>query len=265
MGIEAVIFDWAGTTVDHGCMAPVGVFVEVFTRRGITVTLEEAREPMGTHKREHFRRMSVMPNIARQWRQTFGHDATSDEVDAMYHEGAVIQIECLPRYSSPIPGVLGVIDQLRSRGIKIGSCTGYNREMLDVLVEHAARQGYRPDAHVAASEVPEGRPSPYMAWEAAMRVGAWPAKACVKVGDTPVDIYEGLNAGMWTIGVALTGNLIGMTELEWKALPKHQQNAKAAIARRVLKDAGAHHVVDSVADMMPALANIERRMRYQTP
>ena len=265
MDIAAVIFDWAGTTVDHGSMAPVGVFVEVFKRRGVQVTLAEAREPMGVHKREHFRRMSVMPNIARQWRENTGHECRSDEVDAMYQEGAVIQIECLPRYATPIPGVLDVVGRLRARGVKIGSCTGYNREMLDVLVQHAARQGYRPDAHVAASEVPEGRPSPFMAWEAAKRVGAWPASACVKVGDTLVDIEEGLNAGMWTIGVALTGNLMGLTAEQLGRLPPHQRNHQAAVARRVLKDAGAHHVVDSVADLMPVLENIERRMRYQRP
>jgi len=104
-----------------------------------------------------------------------------------------------------------------------------------------------------------------MAWEAARRLGAWPAKACVKVGDTPVDIAEGLNAGMWTIGIALTGNLIGLSLEDFQALPRHQRNHRAAVARRILKDAGAHHVVDSVADMMPALDNIERRMRYQRP
>ena len=30
--LEAVIFDWAGTTVDYGCFAPVEAFIKAFER-----------------------------------------------------------------------------------------------------------------------------------------------------------------------------------------------------------------------------------------
>lgn len=50
MKIEAVIFDWAGTTVDYGCFAPLEVFMKIFQKRGVEITAEEARKPMGLLK-----------------------------------------------------------------------------------------------------------------------------------------------------------------------------------------------------------------------
>ena len=55
--IEAVIFDWAGTTVDYGCFAPVQAFITAFEEYGITPTFDEVREPMGMLKRDHIRTM----------------------------------------------------------------------------------------------------------------------------------------------------------------------------------------------------------------
>jgi phosphonoacetaldehyde hydrolase len=46
--VRAVVLDWAGTAVDFGCMGPVAVFQEVFARRGVEVTVHEARAPMGS-------------------------------------------------------------------------------------------------------------------------------------------------------------------------------------------------------------------------
>ena len=35
--LKAVIFDWAGTVVDHGSLAPMGAFVETFAEFGLAV------------------------------------------------------------------------------------------------------------------------------------------------------------------------------------------------------------------------------------
>ena len=66
--IEAVIFDWAGTTVDFGCFAPVNVFIEIFKEVGIEVTMEEARLPMGMLKWDHIKTMLQMERISNLWR-----------------------------------------------------------------------------------------------------------------------------------------------------------------------------------------------------
>lgn len=260
MTVKAVIFDWAGTAVDYGCCAPAGVFVEVFGKHGITVTMAQAREPMGIHKRDHVAAVLAMPDITKQWRDTFSAEPTDRDVETLYQEAIPIQIECLPRYAEPIPGVLETVDALTDRGVRIGSTTGYVRSMLDVLAPESAKRGYAPHVSVTADEVPKGRPAPFMCWEAAMRLGVWPASACIKVGDTISDIQAGRNAGMWTVGVAKTGNEVGLTETELQALPFTERKQRIGSARKRLRQAGAHIVIDAVADLMPIVADIERRI-----
>jgi phosphonoacetaldehyde hydrolase len=151
---------------------------------------------------------------------------------------------------------LETVTTLRAQGLKIGSTTGYNRAMLDALLPLAAAQGYSPDCAVAASEVRAGRPSPYMAWEAAARLGVHPAWACVKVGDTPVDMAEGKNAGMWAVGVAEAGNEVGLSLEELHALSPEDRAARRDHAHDVLTRAGAHLVIGSIADLVPAIHQI---------
>ncbi len=45
--IKALLLDWAGTTMDFGCMAPAVVFIKVYEKAGVPITMEEARQPMG--------------------------------------------------------------------------------------------------------------------------------------------------------------------------------------------------------------------------
>lgn len=121
--------------------------------------------------------------------------------------------------------------ELSRRGIRVGSTTGYTREMTSALVAAAAQGGFAPDAVVCADEVPEGRPAPRMALEAARRLNAWPMRACVKIGDTVADIAEGRNAGMWSVGLTRTGNELGLSEAEAAALPALLDSIEAALAR----------------------------------
>jgi phosphonoacetaldehyde hydrolase len=243
--------------VDYGCCAPVGVFVEVLRRRGVAISFTEARGPMGTQKREHIRRLLAEPAIAERWRIAAGALPTSSDVDALYAEAQPLQIEVLPHHADPIPGAIEAVQALRERGIGIGSSSGYTREMLDVLAKCSAALGYAPDVIVAATEVPEGRPAPFMNWEAAKRLRAWPASACVAVGDTTVDVEAGLNAGFWSIGVALTGNEVGLPLAAWNALPAPEQQERSETARARLRDAGAHLVLDGIAGLPAAIDTIE--------
>ena len=65
--LKMVVLDWAGTTVDFGCFAPAGVFVRVFAEMGVEISMREAREPMGLHKRDHIRAISHMERVAAAW------------------------------------------------------------------------------------------------------------------------------------------------------------------------------------------------------
>lgn len=258
--LKAVIFDWAGTTVDYGSRAPAGVFIEVFRRWHVPITIDQARGPMGMHKRDHIATILAMPEVATAWEQKYGRSSTDADVQWMYEELVPLQLACLPDYADIIPDTLETAAECRRRGMKIGSTTGYNREMLDLLLGEAKQRGYEPDCAVSADEVPAGRPHPYMCLLAAVRLEAYPMEAIVKVGDTVPDVHEGLNCGMWTVGIVKTGNEIGLTEQEVAALQPGDLESRCEAAREHLLDAGAHYVIDGVGDLPPVLDEIDGRL-----
>jgi phosphonoacetaldehyde hydrolase len=235
--IQAVLLDWAGTTMDFGCMAPAVVFVEVFRRQGVPITMEEARAPTGAHK-----------------------PPADADVETMFGDFVPLQLECLSDYSALIPGTLDVVKILRKRGYRIGSTTGYMTEMMKINLRDAAKQGYVPDSTVCASEVPAGRPYPYMCLQNVINLGVSPVEACVKIDDTRPGVEEGLNAGMWTIGLAISGNEIGLSLKDWRRLKKAEQQRLREAAYARMYQTGAHYVVDTIADILPCLDDIEARL-----
>ncbi|NUM53728.1 MAG: phosphonoacetaldehyde hydrolase [Candidatus Hydrogenedentes bacterium] len=258
--VRAAIFDWAGTTVDFGCCAPAAVFLEVFNRRGIDVTIEQARGPMGMHKRDHIRILAQLDPVAEQWRSKYGSRPSEEDVESMFAEFVPLQVDAIARHADVIPGAIETIATLRARGIAIGSTTGYNAEMMAVLTPLAAQSGYAPDCMVCVSDVKEGRPAPDMALEAMKRLGIDDPALCVKVGDTVADIKEGLNAKMWSIGVVDHGNEVGLSRAEFDALSPHEIAARKKTALRRLVDAGAHYVASTIADVPICIDTINKRL-----
>jgi len=256
-GVKAVILDWAGTVLDFGCMAPAVVFMEVFRREGVPITLQEARVPMGAHKRVHIERISRIESVAERWAEVHGGDCTEADVDRMFANFVPLQLDCLGDYADLIPGMLDVAENLRQRGIKIGSTSGYTKQMMDVLLREAESRGYVPDASICASEVPAGRPMPFMCLRNVIELGVSPVEACVKVDDTILGIEEGLNAGMWTVGLAVSGNEVGMPLAEYEALSPEARAFKRDRAYLRMQRSGAHFVIDTVADLIPCLDDIE--------
>ena len=258
--IQAVLLDWAGTTMDFGCMAPAVVFVEVFKRKGVPITMEEARAPMGAHKRVHIQKITQLDSVRKRWQEKHGRLPTDADVEAMFKDFVPLQLRCLSEYSELIPGTLDIIKALRKRAYKIGSTTGYMTEMMAINLRDAKKQGYEPDSTVCASEVPAGRPYPYMCLQNVINLGVSPVEACVKIDDTRPGVEEGLNGGMWTIGLAISGNEIGMPLKDWKKLPKAEQARLREGAYTRMYQSGAHYVVDTISDIMPCLDDIEARL-----
>jgi phosphonoacetaldehyde hydrolase len=255
-----VILDWAGTTVDHGSLAPIRVLQKIFADRGIEISEAEVRRDMGVLKRDHIRSLLGIPRIAEEWRNRYQQIPGEEAVEVLFADFIPQQISCLAECSSLIPGVADTVQRLRHRGLKIGSTTGYTRPMMDVLLPHARRQGYAPDCALCPDDVGAGRPAPWMIYENAVRMQVYPLEAIVKVGDTISDIEEGLNAGTWTIGVSQTGNMVGLTVQSWSALLEVERAHRLQEARRKLLDAGAHYVVDTLAELNLVLDQIEVRL-----
>jgi len=103
--IEAVIFDWAGTTVDHGSLAPVRAVTELFARHGVALTDADARRDMGIFKKDHIRRILAMPHIGDIWRERCGSAWDERQVEMLFQEFQPLQMEILEAYSQVIPGV----------------------------------------------------------------------------------------------------------------------------------------------------------------
>lgn len=258
--------DWAGTTVDYGSFAPTAVFIKLFASRNIPITIEQARAPMGLMKKDHLRAIAGDSDVAKLWKSTHGHAITTEEIDAMFEEFVPMQMHCLEEYSDVIPGVREAVSAMREMDMKIGSTTGYTRAMMEVLLPIANANGYAPDSWVSATDVPAGRPYPWMMYQNATRLDVFPMEACVKIGDTLVDIEEGLNAGAWTIGLAVTGNLFAMTEDQVSGLTEEEYTRRRKAASDQMYTAGAHYVVDSLADCPLVIEEINYRLRQgETP
>jgi phosphonoacetaldehyde hydrolase len=259
--LQAVILDWAGTTVDFGSLAPVRTLQHVFARADIALTEFETRQDMGLPKKDHIGQILSMNRIAEEWKRLHGHFPGEADVALLYQQFVPLQHSCLLEYSSNIPGVIEAIERFRGRGLKIGTTTGYTREMLDLLVEASRKAGFIPDCNLSPSDVGAGRPRPFMIYENAVRLKVYPLVAIAKIGDTPADIQEGLNAGTWSIGVAATGNMTRLSQKEFDALSASRRQTLVTKARAELYKAGAHYVVDSVADVDPVLDDIDTRLK----
>lgn len=258
--IQAVVFDWAGTMIDFGCRAPVVALREVFAAAGIEITEAEARADMGKAKRDHVRALLAMPRIAGLWAQRHGAAWTEADVDHL-HDAVEPKMRAAARdCAALIPGGAELAADLQARGVKIGSTTGYTRPMMADILPLAAEQGYEPEVVVCAGETAQGRPSPLMMWKVLVELGAWPARACVKVDDAVVGIGEGLEVGAWTIGLSASGNGVGLAADELASLSPDERAARIDASAQALRAAGAHYVVESVADLGPVLTEIETRI-----
>ncbi len=209
--IRAILFDWAGTTVDHGSRAPVEVFVEVFRRAGVEISADEARGPMGRAKRDHIEQLLAQPRVAAAWRTRHGQPAGTSDIDRLYDDFLPLQRLVLERHAGVIAGVPEVVAECRRRGMKIGATTGYTRALMEVAAPLARAGGYHPDVIVCADDVKNGRPAPWMVFRAAERLDVYPMSEVLVVDDTPVGIEAGLNAGAWTVAVTRTGNSLGLS------------------------------------------------------
>lgn len=256
--IRAVIFDWAGTIVDYGCRAPVEAFREVFRQSGVEVTADEARLPMGQNKRDHLVSIAAIARVQAQW-QSVHHAPTSDvDITRMYNAFLPCQQALLKQHTDIVPGAVELISELRKRGLKIGSTTGYTRELMRDYMATFAEHGLTVDNVFCADDVPQGRPAPWLCFRSAEQLGVYPLSHTIVVDDTPVGIAAGNNAGAWTVAVARSGNALGLSLAESKALSPEELKARLTKAYESFAMVKPDFIIDTVADLLPVIEQIER-------
>ncbi len=265
MKIETVILDWAGTAVDFGCFAPVNVFLTIFEDAGVTVTLEEARKPMGMLKIDHIRTMLEMPRINEEWKRVHRQHFTEEDVHLLYNQFESKLMESLATYTDPIQHVTATVQQLREAGIRFGSTTGYTDFMMEVVTKQAATKGYQPDFLVTPTQVSDkGRPYPYMIFRNMEALGAKSTKQVVKVGDTTSDIKEALNAGVWAVGVIIGSSEMGLSEEEFLALTAEEQQQAIETTKRIFEMTGAHYTIETMKDLPILINTINEELANET-
>ena len=260
--IEALILDWAGTVVDYGSVAPTSIFVEAFSKAfDFDISMAEARIPMGMGKWDHIHALGQLESVQSRWIAKFGQEMTNEQIDEIYHTFMPLQKAKVAEHAQPIPEVMPVINRLQNQGMKIGSCSGYPREVMEILVPAAAEYGYKPDCYICSDDISAGsRPGPWMALQNVISLAINSVSHCVKVDDSAPGIQEGINAGMWTVGVALTGNAVGLTLAEWQGLSAEEQQQLTIKAQDELLNAGAHFVINSLVQIEPILIEINNRL-----
>lgn len=264
--VQAVVLDWAGTVVDFGSFAPTQIFVEAFAEFGVAVSLEEARGPMGMGKWDHIRTLCNQPQIAERYRAVFNRLPTDDDVTALYERFMPLQIEKIALHSALIPGALDTIDALRDQGLKIGSCSGYPAVVMEKVVQLARQNGYVADHVVATDEVPNGRPYPAQALANVIALGISDVAACVKVDDTWPGILEGRSAGMWTVALTCSGNALGLTYDQFKALPIEDLAAERQRITKMFEGSRPHYLIDTIVDLPGVIEDINSRLAQgETP
>lgn len=258
--LQAVILDWAGTVVDFGSFAPTQIFVEAFREFGVEVSLEESRGPMGMGKWDHIRTLCNIPEIAERYRAKFGRIPTDDDVTDIYNRFMPLQIEKIAVHSALIPGALDAISVLRGKGLKIGTCSGYPKVVMDKVVELAEKNGYIPDHVVATDEVPNGRPYPAQSLQNVIALGISDVSACVKVDDTWPGILEGRSAGMWTVALTCSGNALGLSYEEYKNLDAVELDKERVRISKIFEDSKPHYLIDTIAELPAVIDDINSRL-----
>jgi phosphonoacetaldehyde hydrolase len=261
--VKAVILDWSGTTADAYVLAPAVVFVDVFKKHGVEISMPEARGPMGLRKDLHIKALTEVPEIRERWKGVHGTYPDQDDVDRMFADFVPMQLECLRQYTGLLPGVAETTQRLqKDYGIKIGSSTGFVRSMVDILEEDAKKQGYTPDASVAGDEVEHGaRPKPFMVYRNLDMLDVHPIQSVVKVDDTVSGVGEALEAGCWGVGIARYSNYMNMDTLEEAdRLPEAEIQRRLAQTREILRKAGAHYVIDEFAQLPEVIDDVNERL-----
>ncbi len=259
--IEAVIFDWAGTTVDYGSLAPVIAFKRAFKDAGIDLSDDDIRQDMGMAKWDHIGKILELDDVKQQWQEKYSTLPTNDDRKKLYKGFQQSLLHYLKEYTELKTGVLKTFNYLKEYGIKVATTTGYTAEMMKIVKDKAAEDGYTPDLVVTSEDVNnQGRPSPAMIQFIMDKFNIDDSKKVIKVGDTLVDIEEGQNAGVKTVGIVEGSSLMGLSQVEFDELDNEQQIARRNEVKRRFDSVNADFVIDSIFDLVQIIEFLNESM-----
>ena len=263
--VKALILDWAGTMIDYGSFSPVNVFLSIFSKKGVEITEEEARKPMGMLKYDHIKEILAFPRVKDKWAEVYGKAPEKTDIDELYENFEPAVLEIIDKYSKPFGNNAEIIKKLKDEGCKIGSTTGYTKSMMDIVTRVAEENGYKPDFWITPDLIGNyGRPYPYMIFQNLINLEIMNVKEAVKIGDTIVDIEEGRNAGVWSVGVIEGSSLSGLSEEEFNSLSAEEKKELRLKVKNEYFKAGAHYTIDNLSEIFNIIELINIRLGKNT-
>lgn len=256
--IQLVIFDWVGTVIDFGACAPSSALRKAFAAKGIDAMAAEIHTPMGLSTVDHIRGMLKGERLAQLWHAVYGRAWAEADVEEIDRIVVLLQIEAAKKCRTLVPGVLECVAHLRSLGIKIGATTDYSREVADVCCAAGREQGFVPDFTICADDVPAGRPAPWMIYRVMEALNVYPPTTVVKIGDTRIDIEDGVNAAAWSVGVTDSSSEMGLSPEEFGALPEAEREQRREAIRETFFAAGADGAMDTLADLPELIVELNK-------
>ena len=254
---KLVVLDLDGTAVDFGCQGPAAAMLEAFSRQRIMLTMQQVRSSMGLPNYEHVRSLLEMPAVGEQFQVVHGRRWTEADVMDLAHDLTELQTEFITRHCDVVPELPACVEELKRRGLALATTTSYPRQTAEQIWDLLGIEGLAFDAHVAADDTPSGRPAPWMIFRLMQELDVFPPETVVKVGDTAADIEEGRNAGCWTAGVIHSGNEIGLTLAEWRAIAPAEQEERQHNVVRKLSQTCAHDWLPTLADLPAAIDDFD--------
>jgi len=174
----------------------IGAFARALMENGIPFAEDELKRWKGASKREVIRHFVTQadPKTEVEQKVETSYRSFRSELERCYREKLV-----------PIAGALETFRWCRDRGMLLATTTGFYREISDLVLNET---GWRDlfAANISSSDVREGRPAPYLIFRAMEATGVQSVKQVVNVGDTPLDLQSGANAGVAGVVGVLTGS-----------------------------------------------------------
>ncbi|MFD1393741.1 phosphonoacetaldehyde hydrolase [Lacticaseibacillus jixianensis] len=250
MAIEAVIFDWAGTTIDYGSRAPLLAFQQTFASFGVDLAEATIRRDMGMDKMAHIHQLLKDERVRTTLAGRLNQTSVDDLAVSIFAAFKRNLLAVLPTRAALKPGVRDLIAYLEANNIAYGTTSGYDADMIAALLPLVAAQGYHPQVNITAADTGIGRPDPAMNRLAMGRLNVHDPARTIIVGDTLNDIRAAQAAGANAVGVIEGANLLALGQDQWAALPTAERQALRLAARRQYAAAGADLIVDNARDLM---------------
>jgi phosphonatase-like hydrolase len=221
--IKMIVFDMAGTTVNEN-MVVYKTLQKAINEAGFNFTLEQVlTEGAGKEKADAIR--SIL--------QVYAQKQDDSLTDSIYQH-FIAQLETAYDTQDILPqdNAEDLFRALKERNIVVVLNTGYNEKTAKQLIAKLGwKKGVEFDGLVTATDVPHNRPYPDMIRLAMKEFGISDAREVAKVGDSVIDIEEGVNAGC-SLNIGIT---------------------TGAHTRQQLQSVKPDYIIDNLLELLPLL------------